>query len=128
MRKKNYLTGNPVLLADDRLWREGQDTLSRMYRKLLMDGQVGPGQFATLVERYAKRKHSSPSKQLSEQANITNALTAPTMTFRTFLIGLDILELTAAHLTGEFHWRNGVVTKIQDVLDNSTYPSGPVDP
>lgn len=116
--KKKYSVSEEVLLATDRRVNSTSDPLARIFRRLLLDGNITPSTMSILMDRYIRKKSKNNSAtRLTDKANYTSGLFKPQITFKSLLRGFKILDLTKVEITVRAHWKNGNVSEITDTID-----------
>ena len=88
--------------------------LSRLWRKMLQDLDVGPNKFGALLHAYIQdpQNHvpSNRKDQISARGNLTKELARPQMTWKVFCKALRFLNIVKIKFVIEAHHANGQVS------------------
>ncbi|EKD22615.1 MAG: hypothetical protein ACD_84C00038G0012 [uncultured bacterium] len=88
--------------------------LSRLWRQMLLDLNVGPARFGSLLQEYIlDPRNGVPNNkkdQISTRGNLTKEFTRPHMTWKVFCKGLRFLNITKVKFIVEATHGNGRTT------------------
>lgn len=98
--------------------------LSRLFRQILIDLNVGPQRYGTLMRDYiTDQRNLIPANkrdQTSERGNINKEFYRSQMTWRVFMKGLRFLQFTKVRFIIQATHTNGTVTEHATVIDLGT--------
>jgi len=110
-----------ILSEPDKGLSQSKDVLTRFFRGILDDGNVGPGLWSNLMGKYLRDPMNGIRQDTktisSESGNLCKALlNADTMTWRTFTKGIRLLSYLTVYVRLELHYKlfgkPAVVSKI----------------
>jgi hypothetical protein len=103
--------------------------LSRLFRQILWDLNIGPARFGSLLQDYIQdARHGVPNNkkdQTSMRGNITKEFSRAQMTWKVFCKGLRFLQITKIELVIKAHHANPI--KIGNEMCRTTIHSTVVD-
>lgn len=119
---KNKLT--KILTAPDKDIKKtfgANGVLSRLFRQMLLDLNVGPSRFGSLLQDYIlDPRNGVPNNkkdQTSMRGNLTKEFSRPQMTWKVFCKALRFLQITKIEFVIKAHHRHGKTTIHSTVVD-----------
>lgn len=119
---KNKLTR--ILTAPDKDIKKtfgANGVLSRLFRQMLLDLNVGPSRFGSLLQEYIlDPRNGVPNNkkdQTSMRGNLTKEFSRPQMTWKVFCKALRFLQITKIEFVIKAHHRTGRSTIHSTVVD-----------
>lgn len=96
--------------------------LSRLYRSILHDLGIDPSRYDALMTRYIQKAHLDPNRKdkATARAGLSKELLKETMTWKTFVKGLNFLAVVKFDLNISLHHANGKITnhKLSVAMDD----------
>jgi hypothetical protein len=100
-------------------------TLSRLFRQMLQDLQIGPERFGQLMTDYLRHPRNRISKNrkdiTSARGNLGMALAQKTMTWKVFCKGLKFLKIVRIEIGIRAFYESGATTFHQTSMTLSEY-------
>lgn len=95
--------------------RSTTDILAKLLRIVVHNQAMTPSRWSSLANRYSKKMAKlSSDKKLSDRNNLDRALAKDTMSFKTFIRGMDVLD--ADEVTFQVLVTRGDVTKVSSLV------------
>lgn len=121
MAKKEDKQNPMVTVIESGLWgiHEVSDVLARAFRYLIYDSNIKYTQWVTLLQKYLSRvqKEYTVKALTSMKGNIQRQLSGKSLTWKSFLKGLIILEYESMEIDITLH-RKGKVKQIRLIVDD----------
>lgn len=109
---------NDVLSSPTRLTEQSQNLLTKLFRQVLVELNIGAKTFEPLVKRYLRDPHSGiaddPTARNNHRGNLMKELASNDMTWRIFLKALRVIGVSEFELALSIKRRSGgqdVITK-----------------
>lgn len=119
---KNKLT--EILTSPDKLMKKTSGPngiLSRLFRQILLDLNIGPARFASLLQDYINDVRNcipdNRKDRTSSRGNMTKEFSRPQMTWRVFCKALRFLQIKKIEFVIKAHHANGKATLHSTVVD-----------
>jgi len=95
--------------------RNTTDILAKLLRIVVHNEAMTPSRWCSLANRYSKKMAKlSTDKKLSDRNNLDRALAKDTMSFKTFIRGMDVLD--SDEVTFQVLVKRGDVTKVSSLV------------
>lgn len=118
-RKRKHVA--EVCNAPDKKIDEAENTLARVFRRVLLENAVNESIFMDRLEKWLNVKCPVGDHRRSTMSgNISKALMDTEMTWKVLMEGIRILKPMAFSITFTFHWPNGKVNSITEYFSDDT--------
>lgn len=81
--------------------------LAKLYRKMLLGLGIGPDRYEALFDRYVQKATLDPRRKSEIRAGLKEALLAEEMTIKTFVKGMEFLNIPKYTISVTIHGRTG---------------------